>query len=155
MVSEDWYYKITPGAISLIHEESRAKFPRETGGILIGYLEGNIFYIEEAVGPGPRAIHKLQTFIRDGNYSQEQLDQIVIHTEGRWDYLGEWHSHPKKMGPSVKDFSSLRNIQRDSSYSISHPIMGLYVKEMGQWRFNCYKLSQSHQLIKLREFPSD
>ena len=95
LVTTQWKFLISQEALSLISEESRACYPKETGGILIGWQEGNVTHIQLAIGPGPKAIHKRSFFTRDGDYSQGKLDQIVDETHSKMDYLGEWHSHPE------------------------------------------------------------
>lgn len=145
-----WQFIISPNALSLISMESRARYPKETGGILIGWQDGNIFSIEIAIGPGPKAVHKRNSFTRDGDFSQVQLDRIVTETQGRCDYLGEWHSHPKKMGPSIKDISSLKKVKTDSSYNISNPILGLYIFQTRVWDFNCYTFQNDDELVNIK-----
>lgn len=130
-------------------EEGQAKYPKETGGILVGWLEGSIIHIEVAVGPGPKAINKRNSFIRDGDYSQRQLDGIVVETAGQWDYIGEWHSHPREMGPSPKDIKSLIKVQTSPAYNILHPILGLLINQKGNWVYRCYIFLQNNRLIEI------
>ena len=64
-------------------------FPNETGGLLVGRMEGSCVVITHATGPGPMALHSRYEFQRDGEYSQEALDQIVTEMGGVYDYIGE------------------------------------------------------------------
>lgn len=149
MEKENWKYWLSPKAVFQMTEESQAMYPQETGGILIGWKDGNTFYIEIAIGPGPKAIHKRSRFTRDGDFSQTQLDEIVVETADQWDYIGEWHSHPRKLGPSVKDLNSLRKIQMDSSYNIIDPILGLLIYEQSVWNFYCYLFQDDQGLVQI------
>lgn len=147
-MEEQWKYWISPKALSVMANESWAKYPKETGGILIGQLQGFTIYIEAAVGPGPKAIHKSNSFTRDGDYSQRQLDEFTAETAGQWDYIGEWHSHPRKMGLSSKDIDSLRKIQTDPLYDIHHPVLGLLIFEQGKWVYEFYMAYPIKKLLK-------
>lgn len=140
LTASQWKYRISSNALSLIIGECQIRYPKETGGILIGWRDGLIFQIEIAIGPGPNAIHKRNSFTRDGNFSQSQLDRIVIETNGRLDYLGEWHSHPNKTGPSFTDFNSLNKIKTDLFYNIADPILGIVNYKEDEWQFYCYVL---------------
>ena len=149
MKQELWNYWISPKALSLMIEEGCAMYPKETGGIVIGWQQKRIFYIEIASGPGPNAFHKGISFQRDGNFAQTNLDSIVEETHGNWDYLGEWHSHPRNTGPSSIDINSLKRIQTDSKFNILNPIMGLLVKERSMWHFHCYILTPNKRITEI------
>jgi integrative and conjugative element protein (TIGR02256 family) len=131
-------FSIDRQLLSFIIHESRKEYPKETGGILAGYMEKGIIMITHATGPGPKAIHTRASFLRDGEYCQAELDKIFEHTTGTTDYLGEWHSHPFNIGPSRRDRHSLREIAMDAKYAISAPIMGLCIKKGTNWHFACY-----------------
>src|SRR3990167_6621550 len=104
-------------------EESGAKTPLETGGILIGKNESNIVTITHALGPGPKAQHGVCTFKRDGQYSQQELETIFSSTQGQRDYVGEWHSHPAQCDASNIDRGSIGWISQNSSYDCKHPVL--------------------------------
>lgn len=107
----------------IIRQESQVKFPRETGGILVGRFEEDNIVVVHVIGPGPRATHGLSTFVRDGEYAQQELDAFVGTTEGRNDYVGEWHSHPMPVGPSSRDKESMRWISKQSVYNCTQPAL--------------------------------
>lgn len=136
-------YSISKEAMALIKEESLGKAPLETGGVLIGKYDGVTIVIEVATGPGPKAKHSLYSFQRDGDYSQEHLDRIVRETGGIRDYLGEWHSHPQKAGPSHYDLSAIKKIRQNKKYLIQFPILGLHVFEDGFWKFYCFSIKHN------------
>ena len=149
LTEDQWKYWISPKTLSLIAEAGWAKYPKETGGILIGWQLGRIFYIETAIGPGPNAIHKNNGFKRGGDFSQSQLDSIVLETHGQWDYLGEWHSHPHNVGPSSIDNNSMKKVQTSPEFNMLQPILGLIINDRRVWHFHCYMLSQNQRLIEI------
>jgi integrative and conjugative element protein (TIGR02256 family) len=86
--------RLTQSAAAFIQHESTQKLPIEIGGILVRRYDGSFADIVHAVGPGTLAQHSTSRFTRDGTYAQEQLDALYVASEGVYDYLGEWHSHP-------------------------------------------------------------
>jgi integrative and conjugative element protein (TIGR02256 family) len=131
--------------MKFILKESSRRYPRETGGMLIGRLEENCVLIEEATGPGPMAKHSLWGFRRDGDYSQMVLDNAVEQSRGKNDYIGEWHSHPVKSGPSVKDVNAMRWVASDKKYAIAQPVLGLCVHtSTDNWRVSFYLFDGDH-----------
>ncbi len=113
--------------------------PRETGGLLIGYVVGATLHVVEASPPGPHAEHRATAFTRDGAFSQRLLDARVSASDGVHDYVGEWHSHPFAMGPSAKDVASMRRISMRSSYQCPFPVMLLCRRSWRTWRIEAYQ----------------
>lgn len=81
----------------------------ETGGVLIGYYsDDHTTAIVTEVTPPPRdSEHGFDTFVR----GVDGLSDIFVD---RWNsvprtfYLGEWHSHPKAVGPSFRDILQMK-----------------------------------------------
>jgi integrative and conjugative element protein (TIGR02256 family) len=123
-----------------IEQESRERYPLETGGILIGRIEGDRVIVAHAIGPGPNAIHEPAKFLRDGDYAQQQLDEYVNVSEGIYDYIGEWHSHPLPVGPSMRDRESMSWISTRSAYNQEEPILILCQRiQLHQWALRGYR----------------
>ncbi len=133
-----------------ILEESKRCFPCETGGMLVGRVNDKGVQILCVTGPGPQAQHSEHEFRRDGEYSQNVLDELVDNAQGEYDYIGEWHSHPANVGPSAKDFQSLRWIAQNNKYAVTNPILGICRKRTGNiWSLEFYVL-RGRSVFKLR-----
>lgn len=133
------YYQLADQVIEFIQTESARAYPSETGGILIGKLSDNCVVITQAVGPGLNAEHASYHFRRDGEHSQRILDRFVTESNGEYDYIGEWHSHPAPYGPSPTDIVAIRWVAANKKYSVSHPIMALCTKELADnWLMSLY-----------------
>lgn len=144
------HYELAEKARELILVESTRKYPDETGGMLVGKFDENCVLIENATCPGPGARHSSHRFRRDGNYSQRVLDDIVMECEGEYDYIGEWHSHPAKSGPSPRDMAAMRWVANNDKYAIDQPILGLCTNESAvNWRLNFYSFD-GQQLLELK-----
>ena len=147
------YYRLAEKARTLILHESSHKYPNETGGMLVGRLNGNCVLIEHATRPGPKAQRSPHRFKRDGDYSQEVLDNIVAESKGEYDYIGEWHSHPAKSGPSAQDVAAMRWIASNNRYAIDRPILVLCTsKSVDTWQLSFY-LFDGQRLRNLKRPP--
>lgn len=121
-------------------EQSVLDFPLETGGILVGSRDRNHLHIAYATAAGPLAEHSRVHFRRDGNYTQEVLDTLVGASGGRYDYIGEWHSHPFPQGPSPRDIRAMRWIADNPVYDCPSPVLALCVKEASEWNIRVFCL---------------
>ncbi len=95
----------------------------ETGGILMGRIDGTTASITRATGPGPNAIRTATRFERDVEYAQQELD-AESSKDSSSVYIGEWHSHlVPTPSPSGRDVLSLTGIAQSSNYATDCPIM--------------------------------
>lgn len=95
----------------------------ETGGILIGRIEGNKAIIVRATGPGPNAKRTASVFERDIEFAQGELDAEAAKGQGNL-YVGEWHSHlVASPEPSGRDVLSMTGIAQASNYATDCPVM--------------------------------
>lgn len=114
--------------ISTIHREAERAFPRETGGVLLGYADvtNTELVVTASVGPGPLARHSRWAFVPDHKYQEEQVAKMYTASGRIWTYLGDWHSHPD--GPlrmSTADRRTLARIARFGDARIPRPIMAV------------------------------
>ena len=129
---------------SLVEEmraESERRLPNETGGVLVGHTdsEGRT-RITAVVGPGPRAVHSRNLFQRDGEYAQAEVDRLHRESEGRDDYVGEWHSHPQSVPASGMDRASMAWIGRNERYHRTIPVLVIMQRtRSGTWRPLTYR----------------
>lgn len=99
----------------------------ETGGSLIGYTSGNTIFVEKASNGGKNAIHEALYFRADPNYVDMFIDMEVANSNGRYRYLGEWHTHPEIIpSPSTIDLQSLNEIAMSSDDFCMLLIIGNY-----------------------------
>lgn len=126
-------------AEAFFRECARA-LPNETGGVLVGRVDGDIATVHHAVGPGPKAKHSRASFTRDGEYAQDQLDALHEASVGHYDYLGEWHSHTAFQGPSPRDKASMAEIATSTLYSTPMPVLILSVLQGQEWTLRAYQM---------------
>ncbi len=90
----------------------------ENGGILLGgYIPAeNKYVITTASEPCNRDCKGRAYFVRDCENGQEIINNYWEASEGKINYLGEWHTHScKKPYPSYTDKKLLRSLIKDKS----------------------------------------
>lgn len=117
------------------------KFPKETGGVLIGYQADNGEYVVRAcTGPGENAVHKRFKFIPDHIWQCEQLDRIYAESRGEWVYLGDWHTHPRgNSSMSLLDMRTLSKIAKHEGSKLKSPLMMIGGGRPGSWKWEVHR----------------
>jgi integrative and conjugative element protein (TIGR02256 family) len=112
----------------------------ETGGILLGSpASATTLQITRASPPGPRARHSPFSFSRDTRFLQRFLDDFHDRTEGKEDYVGEWHVHPAlDAPPSRTDRRSLWRIARRRNYTTENPVLVIVEQTPRERRIRVY-----------------
>jgi integrative and conjugative element protein (TIGR02256 family) len=133
------------GVWPMLETEASRWAPRETGGVLIGYVAPPLrFVVTAAVGPGPRARHGRFWFVPDEHYHQEAVASIYNHSGRTWTYLGDWHTHPggsRRLG--WLDRLTLRRIAASSSARARTPLMGIVHGDAG-WNLTVWVKVDRH-----------
>ncbi|TAN20933.1 MAG: hypothetical protein EPN33_14205 [Acidobacteria bacterium] len=108
--------------------EVAAQFcPFEAGGLLLGYWnDDGSAAVMAATRPGPRAAHRLFSFVPDYEFDDKQV-ALAYERSGRyWGYLGDWHTHPLGSSePSRKDLKVARNIATSEQARSPKPLMAI------------------------------
>lgn len=117
--------RIGAAAVNTIIAETTEALPLETGGMLIGYWGPGTSeaVVLDVIGPGPAAMHTRAGFLPDGEWQQQQLEE-VYHRSGRiHTFLGDWHSHPHgDASPSARDRQTARAVASEGEARTPHPI---------------------------------
>ncbi|OZC74129.1 hypothetical protein CH251_12430 [Rhodococcus sp. 06-462-5] len=99
------HLRITESARNTMVDAATRAHPVETGGILIGvYADGH-----------PWIVTTIEIASTDRGRSHYWIPGGATHTavlraraiDDRLGYLGDWHSHPRDVGPSTTDLASL------------------------------------------------
>jgi len=120
--------------LAAIEATAEAKYPFETGGVLVGYRSGLSQIIESAIGPGPNAIRERYSFHSDHEWQCDKLDELFLQSNGRRVYLGEWHTHPGgDCRMSMVDRRTLAKIRRTKQASAPDAFMVIGAGRPGAW----------------------
>ncbi|MDK2800007.1 MAG: hypothetical protein PWQ70_1626 [Clostridiales bacterium] len=82
------------------------KLPVETGGVLIGSydMSRKIVYIVDTIPSPPDSDEHPKSYIRGCNGLEYKVNKIKELTQGKLDYIGEWHSHPEGCSGNPSDY---------------------------------------------------
>ncbi|MEW6159927.1 MAG: Mov34/MPN/PAD-1 family protein [Verrucomicrobiota bacterium] len=122
--------------------EAEAQYPRETGGVLMGYWTTHGVVITDVIGPGPHAIHGRSFFSPDYGFQEQEIARIYKSKGRIVTYLGDWHSHPD--GPeflSKLDLATLNRIASCREARAASPVMLLVCGNPDDWRCHVWNLT--------------
>lgn len=91
-----WRLSIDDSVLSMMANQRRDRLQNETGGVLIGAVDGyhRRVYVVDMIPSPPDSQERRTSYIRGVAGLRERVEAIAQATEGRLNYLGEWHSHP-------------------------------------------------------------
>jgi integrative and conjugative element protein (TIGR02256 family) len=135
--------ELAPGVREAMGREAERKFPKESGGVLLGYLapeeKGRVQVLEQ-IGPGPRAVHRSHRFEPDGKWQAKKIAMAYEKSGRIATYLGDWHSHPRGVGwPSRLDRSTARTIARSPEARAPHPLILILFGSPGRWEIAAFR----------------
>lgn len=101
----NWQYRIAESAIQQMLDRRADKLPKETGGILLGFVDfkDSITYIVDIIPSPPDSKEYPTAYYRGISGVHEKLENIYKYTHGNIYYLGEWHSHPSGCSLRMSD----------------------------------------------------
>ncbi len=122
------------GVLETLERELRQAQRREVGGILAGeHVDGETFRVADisVQRSGGSAAH----FVRDPAHHREFLDQFFErtgHDYRRFNYLGEWHSHPGAPAvPSSTDCNTMARLMADPDTNANFAV--LLIAKLHSW----------------------
>ena len=123
--------------------EASRLYPKETGGVFMGYwskLRDSVV-ITKLIGPGPGAVHRRHRFRPNITYQQQEIADQYLMSGRRETYLGDWHTHPDAITGrlSIKDRFTLQGISKDEGARASEPLMGIVHGEPSSWAVALWK----------------
>lgn len=74
--------------------ETTEKIKTETGGLFLGAFEDGVWYIVEAIDPGPGAVFEVAYFEYDRAYTEHLINKIANLYDEPLHLIGLWHRHP-------------------------------------------------------------
>lgn len=93
----DWTIYTDEWLIDKIYKAREDKLPNETGGVLVGSfdIQRRIVYIMDTLLSPPDSKEWPTVYIRGCQGLAQKMKEVGDKTLGRFEYVGEWHSHPK------------------------------------------------------------
>lgn len=139
-------------ARAAIVAETDAQHPNETGGILLGHCLGEVWYVIEAIDPGPGARFSPVTFEYDTAYVNHLARKVASHYQRPLRLVGLWHRHPG----SNDRFSHDDDIT-NHRYAIQSPegVISCLVNLDPHFRITAYHVPQNLNYQRLPHHWSD
>lgn len=81
-------------AYASVLAETTEKIKTETGGLFLGTVQDDTWYIIEAIDPGPKSIFEVAYFEYDQKYTQHLINKIANLYDKQLNLIGLWHRHP-------------------------------------------------------------
>lgn len=81
-------------AFAAILAETTEKIKTETGGLFLGAYEDGIWYVIEAIDPGPKSVFEVAYFEYDQQYTQHLINKVSNLYDAKLALVGLWHRHP-------------------------------------------------------------
>ncbi len=133
-------------AYASVLAETTEKIKTETGGLFLGKIENDVWYIIEAIDPGPKSIFEIAYFEYDTKYTEHLINKIANLYDTELELIGLWHRHPGSF-----DIFSSTDDGTNSKYASMRPqgaISGL-VNIDPDFRFTMYHVSQPCKYSKI------
>ena len=81
-------------AFTGVMAETTEKIKTETGGLFLGSVENDTWYVIESIDPGPKSIFEVAYFEYDQKYTQHLINKIANLYDEKLELIGLWHRHP-------------------------------------------------------------
>lgn len=133
--------------------ETLAFSPNETGGMLLGYVNGAHRVVTALIDAGPEAEHSRSRMLPDNAYQQAKLLSHFEETGGRESFLGEWHSHP--ISAPLMSWTDRRTLSRVSTSSRHLPAIPIMMIVGADVSSNSFQIRSYRRRDSLRRlWPS-
>ena len=148
---------ISESAIAIIIAAASNAHPNETGGIVLGVHAMGRPWITHSVEI--QSLEQTQNRYRLPSDVRPRFVDRVRKVDSRIGYLGEWHSHPANVGPSLKDKISMTRIAFNSKAACPHPLLIVakrnsagYKLDINEW---CRWRLRPLQVVLAGDLPSE
>ncbi len=81
-------------AFAGVMAETAEKISTETGGLFLGIVDGDTWYIIETIDPGPKSVFQVAYFEYDRQYTQHLINKVANLYDAKLSLIGLWHRHP-------------------------------------------------------------
>ncbi|OHD15099.1 MAG: hypothetical protein A2086_15285 [Spirochaetes bacterium GWD1_27_9] len=115
------YIIINSDLLNSIKSNVKDYYPKEVGGVFVGYYNKNEAIITNFIIPN-KIENSFCFFKRNVDNINKELKKIFIEENNI--YIGEWHSHPNgdNMYSNI-DFNTIKKIANDEDVKIENPLL--------------------------------
>lgn len=150
ILPNDGILKISSEALKVLHKFRQIDTSnKEAGGILLGrfVLDSNNIIIDKVTSPQSKDRRSRFSFKKLDSYHQYRINKEWTESEGKINFIGEWHSHPESHpNPSSLDVQEWKRKSKEDVYDNSFLIFIIVgIESISAWSVT--KVDQS--IIKL------
>ena len=139
---------ISRAAIGQMRKEMKKVWKTETGGVLVGALADGVLSVAAASGPGPRAERRMCSVLIDGVHAGQFCRAASRESQGRIDYVGDWHCHlAVSIKPSAMDLSAMQTMADFAGSPTRTPLTLIFSRYTG--KFKAYLFAEERRLCEL------
>lgn len=132
------YIVFSNRAYNSILSETYDKIQTETGGILLGRIIDDVWYVIEVIDPGPNSVFTFTYFEYDTPYVNHLAKAISKQYKNELAVLGLWHRHPG----SMDTFSSTDDLtNKEFSKANSNGVISGLINIDPNFRITMYHVS--------------
>lgn len=139
-------------AYASVLSETTEKIQTETGGLFLGTIIDDVWYIIEAIDPGPDSVFEVAYFEYDQAYTQHLIRKIANLYSSKLDLIGLWHRHPGSF-----DIFSSTDDGTNSKYAAMREkgAISALVNIDPNFRITMYHVDQSCRYSKIKYIVGD
>jgi len=102
----DWKLCVDKGLMAKIALHREYRLPNETGGVLLGTYDTirKRIYLSDTILSPIDSIERKTSYIRGKAGLNEELIKTQNVTFNQLEYIGEWHSHPRRISSSPSEW---------------------------------------------------
>jgi integrative and conjugative element protein (TIGR02256 family) len=131
---------LSAAALRQIRAEIRRVKRFETGGALVGEVLDGTVRVTAASGPGPQAESRFTSILIDGDHATTFRDQEFDRSNGRIDYVGDWHCHPGwSLTPSSRDNHAMEVMAEHTPAVDYCPVSLIFARWSRRWKAFQYR----------------
>ena len=125
----------------VLESEYYTNMGKETGGVLLGQIRDNIYYVLESILPGFLAHHKSGSF----KYDNDFVDYTATHLSSIYnvplEVVGVWHTHIN--APSVFSPADQMLNEKFLTMSVDNRVLSVIITESSERMINCFDVSKT------------
>lgn len=120
ILPNDGILKISSEALKVLHKFRQIDTSnKEAGGILLGrfILDSSNIIIDKVTSPQSKDRRSRFSFEKLDSYHQYRINNEWTESEGKINFIGEWHSHPESHpNPSFLDIKEWKRKSKEDVY---------------------------------------
>ncbi len=115
---DEWEVRVFPGIKEKMKEEFNKACPKETGGVVLGYISMSLksFVIVDIIVDIAGSQQQTYKYVNGTVGLKDEIKRIEKDSGNKITMLGTWHTHPAGGTPSSTDYTTKAKMLKDRDY---------------------------------------